>query len=588
MEDPTNCSPAVHGGDEKVPTRKFKQNSFLDVKSPTAIKILSRVVVLTNNGSQPCVYSTQQIVKDFKCSTKTVFRALNELEDKGFIQRNQVATQEAVNVRSISVTALTLDRLVGKSLPAPNSANSSLVDQNAQPRQVNQAESADNTAKGNQTGLADQTDQANQVDHAHSFLGAPAKAESAESEQSATTEATACASVTSPNTAHGSTCTLPAEQQEQAYNDKALVPSKLAVAVKASGKVRAMANFTDLYDWSSSGKEGVTRFDFSAAMYKLLRSQKGSFIINGQPANLRYDFTALRERISSQREYNEPWVCYFSKEINKPDYATAIDFAWRDRLIEFMIFDELCNYQDQMFQRTFLFSNRDLLEWDKYDLEQITKRFAMCQSSILFNVLGSVLSYTFGPYTYWDDEEVLGGDLRWAAPWFIERILKTYHPTENGPANYISTCMRQEVLKILSDPKTYRKAIDSVAVELYINLKEQSGVFANIALNPRRFKFPGYYPNNRKSGNRMLYAGLNYTHFAMPFRLSYPYLLYRKGFMVQYLAHYDYMGVEADTNAIAILRELGSSDLIREQWQAFVNLYKADYPFLTKVEFENV
>lgn len=96
-----------------------------------------------------------------------------------------------------------------------------------------------------------------------------------------------------------------------------------------------------------------------------------------------------------------------------------------------------------------------------------------------------------------------------------------------------------------------------------------------------------YYPSSLDSLHEMLNAGIDESITINPIRLSYPYLLFRKIYLVCKKANYEERGVNADAMAVKLLRLISGSKQVSEQWQAFVALCGADYPFLTKLECKN-
>ena len=72
--------------------------------------VLARLILLTQNGTQPCVYTTTTAAAEFRVNEKTIRRILNKLQDLGFISTALVNdTPFGSNVRQITLDPAKLD-----------------------------------------------------------------------------------------------------------------------------------------------------------------------------------------------------------------------------------------------------------------------------------------------------------------------------------------------------------------------------------------------------------------------------------------------------------------------------------------------
>ena len=95
----------------KAPSRNLNPLKFMDF-APSELKLFSRLVVLTKDGTQPCVYTNKQAVTDLKITEATLRDAFKRLQAKGYITAEHTTTAFGANTRVVKLTQTGLDRLL--------------------------------------------------------------------------------------------------------------------------------------------------------------------------------------------------------------------------------------------------------------------------------------------------------------------------------------------------------------------------------------------------------------------------------------------------------------------------------------------
>ena len=355
------------------------------------------------------------------------------------------------------------------------------------------------------------------------------------------------------------------EQEGQAQGKQEQV-AQTAQAGKAQG-------------WSSSDKEGTTRFDFADKLKSLGLEVS---VIDGKPSDLRYDFTWLQDRLSSNAKHDYKGVCQFAMK----DGAAGIPYEWIHRFAEFVIVNEMANHSDQLFKTP--------ESCDKYNKELVTEFFARNQSGILFTVIGSRWGAEWGPYfTEVDSVDEFSGqiehdiyDVYWAGKEFVKQALYNFNLGDrSNPVKYLTRAVLYEVRNILRDPAAYQKAVKAVASEFFFNCRAQRWI--NSLHYGGEEYLRCYYPVSDYDMHRMLYEPARGQKIKM--RFTYPYMLVRKWFTVFRASGYEDGGGDwSDDKSRKLLYAIGHDEFNRTQWEECVKVFGAEYPFLTKLEYENV
>lgn len=552
----------------KAPSRNLNPLKFMDF-APSELKLFSRLVVLTKDGTQPCVYTNKQAVTDLKITEATLRDAFKRLQAKGYITAEHTTTAFGANTRVVKLTQTGLDRLLsagevqrpeGDSDPVTNPTTNPAITPTNNPT-TNPTNTPTSTPTNTPTNPPLENGLNMPLNEASRSMTVRVRSMINEFEQRSHSPSNSSLSSSGPSGSDQ----LANEQEGQAQGKQEQV-AQTAQAGKAQG-------------WSSSDKEGTTRFDFADKLKSLGLEVS---VIDGKPSDLRYDFTWLQDRLSSNAKHDYKGVCQFAMK----DGAAGIPYEWIHRFAEFVIVNEMANHSDQLFKTP--------ESCDKYNKELVTEFFARNQSGILFTVIGSRWGAEWGPYfTEVDSVDEFSGqiehdiyDVYWAGKEFVKQALYNFNLGDrSNPVKYLTRAVLYEVRNILRDPAAYQKAVKAVASEFFFNCRAQRWI--NSLHYGGEEYLRCYYPVSDYDMHRMLYEPARGQKIKM--RFTYPYMLVRKWFTVFRASGYEDGGGDwSDDKSRKLLYAIGHDAFNRTQWEECVKVFGAEYPFLTKLEYENV
>lgn len=576
----------------KAPSRNLNPLKFPGV-TPVAFRVLSRLIVLTKDGTQACVYTNAQAMTDLGLPEGSAKRAFSVLLNGGYISSNRTNSAFGINARQVQLTEKTIallakssDQLDGSDQQKSGSSSDQSSDHLGG---SDQSKSGSSSAKGSdQVGI----NSGSSSDRLSSTDGVGMQATEAprlrklnneeinESEQRSHSPSNSSLSSSGPSGSDQ----LANEQEAQAQEGQASQAQNEQEG-QAQGKQEQVAQTAQAgqagqaQGWSSSDKEGTTRFDFADKLKSLGLEVS---VINGKPSDLRYDFTWLQGRLSSNAKHDYKGVCQFAMK----DGAIGIPYEWIHRFAEFVIVNEMANHSDQLFKAP--------ESCDKYNKELVTEFFARNQSGILFTVIGSRWGAEWGPYfTEVDSIDEFSGqiehdiyDVYWAGKEFVKQALYNFNLGDrSNPVKYLTRAVLYEVRNILRDPAAYQKAVKAVASEFFFNCRAQRWINSLHCGGEEYLRC--YYPVSDYDMHRMLYEPARGQKIKM--RFTYPYMLVRKWFTVFRASGYEDGGGDwSDDKSRELLYAIGHDAFNRTQWEECVKVFGAEYPFLTKLEFENV
>ena len=570
--------------EQKAPSRNLNPLKFMDF-APSELKLFSRLVVLTKDGTQPCVYTNKQAVTDLKITEATLRDAFKRLQAKGYITAEHTTTAFGANTRVVKLTQTGLDRLLsagevqrpeGDSDPVTNPTTNPAITPTNNPT-TNPTNTPTSTPTNTPTNPPLENGLNMPLNEASRSMTVRVRSMINEFEQRSHSPSNSSLSSSGPSGSDQ----LANEQEAQAQEGQASQAQNEQEG-QAQGKqeqVAQTAQAGQAQDWSSSDKEGTTRFDFADKLKSLGLEVS---VINGKPSDLRYDFTWLQGRLSSNAKHDYKGVCQFAMK----DGAIGIPYEWIHRFAEFVIVNEMANHSDQLFKAP--------ESCDKYNKELVTEFFARNQSGILFTVIGSRWGAEWGPYfTEVDSIDEFSGqiehdiyDVYWAGKEFVKQALYNFNLGDrSNPVKYLTRAVLYEVRNILRDPAAYQKAVKAVASEFFFNCRAQRWINSLHCGGEEYLRC--YYPVSDYDMRRMLYEPARGQKIKM--RFTYPYMLVRKWFTVFRASGYEDGGGDwSDDKSRELLYAIGHDAFNRTQWEECVKVFGAEYPFLTKLEFENV
>ena len=572
----------------KAPSRNLNPLKFMDF-APSELKLFSRLVVLTKDGTQPCVYTNKQAVADLKITEATLRDAFKRLQAKGYITAEHTTTAFGANTRVVKLTQTGLDRLLsasevqrpeGDSDPVTNPTTNPAITPTNNPT-TNPTNTPTSTPTSTPTNTPTNPLLENglnmPLNEAPRSMTVRVRSMINEFEQRSHSPSNSSLSSSGPSGSDQ----LANEQEAQAQEGQASQAQNEQEG-QAQGKqeqVAQTAQAGQAQDWSSSDKEGTTRFDFADKLKSLGLEVS---VINGKPSDLRYDFTWLQGRLSSNAKHDYKGVCQFAMK----EGAIGIPYEWIHRFAEFVIVNEMANHSDQLFKAP--------ESCDKYNKELVTEFFARNQSGILFTVIGSRWGAEWGPYfTEVDSIDEFSGqiehdiyDVYWAGKEFVKQALYNFNLGDrSNPVKYLTRAVLYEVRNILRDPAAYQKAVKAVASEFFFNCRAQRWINSLHCGGEEYLRC--YYPVSDYDMHRMLYEPARGQKIKM--RFTYPYMLVRKWFTVFRASGYEDGGGDwSDDKSRKLLHAIGHDEFNCTQWEECVKVFGAEYPFLTKLEFENV
>ena len=559
--------------EQKAPSRNLNPLKFMDF-APSELKLFSRLVVLTKDGTQPCVYTNKQAVTDLKITEATLRDAFKRLQAKGYITAEHTTTAFGANTRVVKLTQTGLDRLLsagevqrpeGDSNPVTNPTTNPAITPTNNPT-TNPTNTPTSTPTNTPTNPPLENGLNMPLNEASRSMTVRVRSMINEFEQRSHSPSNSSLSSSGPSGSDQ----LANEQETQAQEGQAQGKQEQVAQTAQAGKAQG---------WSSSDKEGTTRFDFADKLKSLGLEVS---VIDGKPSDLRYDFTWLQERLSSNAKHDYKGVCQFAMK----DGAAGIPYEWIHRFAEFVIVNEMANHSDQLFKTP--------ESCDKYNKELVTEFFARNQSGILFTVIGSRWGAEWGPYfTEVDSVDEFSGqiehdiyDVYWAGKEFVKQALYNFNLGDrSNPVKYLTRAVLYEVRNILRDPAAYQKAVKAVASEFFFNCRAQRWI--NSLHYGGEEYLRCYYPVSDYDMHRMLYEPARGQKIKM--RFTYPYMLVRKWFTVFRASGYEDGGGDwSDDKSRKLLYAIGHDAFNRTQWEECVKVFGAEYPFLTKLEYENV
>ena len=565
--------------EQKAPSRNLNPLKFMDF-APSELKLFSRLVVLTKDGTQPCVYTNKQAVTDLKITEATLRDAFKRLQAKGYITAEHTTTAFGANTRVVKLTQTGLDRLLsagevqrpeGDSDPVTNPTTNPAITPTNNPT-TNPTNTPTNPPLENGLNMPLNEAPRSMIVRVRSMIN--------EFEQRSHSPSNSSLSSSGPS--GSDQLANEQEGQEQEGQASQAQSEQEGQASQAQGKqeqVAQTAQAGQAQGWSSSDKEGTTRFDFADKLKSLGLEVS---VINGKPSDLRYDFTWLQGRLSSNAKHDYKGVCQFAMK----EGAIGIPYEWIHRFAEFVIVNEMANHSDQLFKAP--------ESCDKYNKELVTEFFARNQSGILFTVIGSRWGAEWGPYfTEVDSIDEFSGqiehdiyDVYWAGKEFVKQALYNFNLGDrSNPVKYLTRAVLYEVRNILRDPAAYQKAVKAVASEFFFNCRAQRWINSLRCGGEEYLRC--YYPVSDYDMHRMLYEPARGQKIKM--RFTYPYMLVRKWFTVFRASGYEDGGGDwSDDKSRELLYAIGHDAFNRTQWEECVKVFGAEYPFLTKLEFENV
>lgn len=557
----------------KAPSRNLNPLKFMDF-APSELKLFSRLVVLTKDGTQPCVYTNKQAVTDLKITEATLRDAFKRLQAKGYITAEHTTTAFGANTRVVKLTQTGLDRLLsagevqrpeGDSDPVTNPTTNPAITPTNNPT-TNPTNTPTSTPTNTPTNPPLENGLNMPLNEASRSMTVRVRSMINEFEQRSHSPSNSSLSSSGPSGSDQ----LANEQEAQAQEGQAHGKQEQVAQTAQAGQAQ---------DWSSSDKEGTTRFDFADKLKSLGLEVS---VINGKPSDLRYDFTGLQGRLSSNAKHDYKGVCQFAMK----EGAIGIPYEWIHRFAEFVIVNEMANHSDQLFKAP--------ESCDKYNKELVTEFFARNQSGILFTVIGSRWGAEWGPYfTEVDSIDEFSGqiehdiyDVYWAGKEFVKQALYNFNLGDrSNPVKYLTRAVLYEVRNILRDPVAYQKAVKAVASEFFFNCRAQRWINSLHCGGEEYLRC--YYPVSDYDMHRMLYEPARGQKIKM--RFTYPYMLVRKWFTVFRASGYEDGGGDwSDDKSRKLLYAIGHDEFNRTQWEECVKVFGAEYPFLTKLEYENV
>lgn len=557
----------------KAPSRNLNPLKFMDF-APSELKLFSRLVVLTKDGTQSCVYTNKQAVADLKITEATLRDAFKRLQAKGYITAEHTTTAFGANTRVVKLTQTGLDRLLstgevqrpeGDSDPVTNPTTNPAITPTNNPT-TNPTNTPTSTPTNTPTNPPLENGLNMPLNEASRSMTVRVRSMINEFEQRSHSPSNSSLSSSGPSGSDQ----LANEQEAQAQEGQAQGKQEQVAQTAQAGQAQG---------WSSSDKEGTTRFDFADKLKSLGLEVS---VINGKPSDLRYDFTWLQGRLSSNAKHDYKGVCQFAMK----EGAIGIPYEWIHRFAEFVIVNEMANHSDQLFKAP--------ESCDKYNKELVTEFFARNQSGILFTVIGSRWGAEWGPYfTEVDSVDEFSGqiehdiyDVYWAGKEFVKQALYNFNLGDrSNPVKYLTRAVLYEVRNILRDPAAYQKAVKAVASEFFFNCRAQRWINSLHCGGEEYLRC--YYPVSDYDMHRMLYEPARGQKIKM--RFTYPYMLVRKWFTVFRASGYEDGGGDwSDDKSRKLLYAIGHDEFNRTQWEECVKVFGAEYPFLTKLEFENV
>ena len=610
--------------------RALKGIDFLDLNKDE-ITILGRLTVLTKDGTQECVYTNKQMLKEFGFNHSKANRIIKTLADKGYINLRRSMSAFGNGVRIIS---LSLRLLISRKESTSNAfgqfaarvAATSASASAPTPAVVDAKVSAFQAVVDAQS-LAATKEVADHlsISSACSPVVAPASAPDSTPAQSSTkahesvflatsvvqekvsVENGATAIVCVANNAAGTSISeCLAKEHQSVQQVQSAAASTFAVAPVTAPQTAVIAATTTTTAATTTPvvrAKSVTantaalpptvvdtcKFDFTSIM-----RARGlpSLNVGGLETEPRFDFTGLAQQLNS----NHVRECHFA--YGWPEFCST----WAQPFFLFTVLDEICYHADEMFACP--------EDCPCYNLSELASFIKTHQQGLLFFILSARYGY---------EEEQPDGSDEWQRVYaeagvpicytgklLIYRILSSYKLGKSknpSPLPFIKSVILRQCMEILSNYQECNKLFQNFISEIYKNAAAQRWARSTPLLSAMVKDNPAYYEkrlalyfpvytNGFNSWYDFTWASADGMRASFPMRLTYPFLLMRKLGGLDHIADYNRGGTaRADRITRKVNFDLGHTPAVERSWEQFVALHGDKYPFLIKLAergYENI
>lgn len=490
----------------------------------SAFLLLSRLMVLTKDGAQDCIYNNDQSEKELGLSSPTTWRAFKQLEAKGLVSLAFETTPLGPNSRIVTLNSAKVKSAASNTLAA-----------------APKADAADTSVSANAASTA-----------------MPATALYTASVSSAAPVTTA---VTAPQSL---LCDLPSDEEDaKHFASRRFTEDDWIKIIKtdpADPLVRRYARYqARRFIVPNSAQmichQELYRFDFADA---LAAQGIGPIRFGSSEPTTVVNFTEFAEYMSAANATDKPNY-----------YDTAAFVKWLEKYYQFCVMTEISYYSDQLFSKPELCDNTNL--------EKIKRFFGQHQQG-LFPV---VMAPIFGQ-DYVDGPE--GEDYWYCSEGLWRCISAKYTPrVSQSPVKYLTSCVIRQFLECIADQSSYRKSFAAFSRQFErFALCQRWNSDASLALQRDQFVTQHYYPlplnqlldiDGVKISFRVTYPLLLLRKAYM----SYSAAGLHEWYTERNLAH-----------CRDLIKMAATDPDVKMQWDAFKAFHCHDYPFLNKLEAANV
>lgn len=492
------------------------------------LKILCRLVVLTKNGTQACIFNNDQLPA-LSLSDRTATRVFKQLADKGYLQVEYKTTPLGPNSRVVTLNNAKVVYSEQDAAPTTPKAEAPVTIAIAAP--VLETVTPKPVAPLYTASIPANDAPATVVTDAQSLL-----CDKPGDEDDAKFFATRCFTEdvwqkiinTDPND--------PLVRRYARYQARRLIAPNSA----------QMLCHQELY-----------HFDFTDAL-----AARGFGPIrfgNSEPTAV-VDFTEFAEYMSADNATDKPNY-----------YDTSVFRPWMEKYYRFCIMTEISYYSDQLFSAP--------ETCDRTNLDKIKRFFGQHQQGLFPEVMAPMFGLDYVDARNGDDDYWYCSEGLWRC------ISAKYIPRANqSPVKYLTSCVIRQFLDAIADEDNYQRSFKAFLYQFsHFACCQRWNNDANLTLHGTgELITKHYYP-------LPLNQLLEIYGVKIRFRVTYPMLLMRKAVMSSSVAGLFDWYIEGNlAHCRDLIKMAATNPDVKAQWDAFKAFYCHDYPFLNKLEAANV
>lgn len=520
MKNPTNKP-------NTVPLAHLNPLHYPDL-GRSAFLLLSRLVVLSKDGTQNCIFNNEQ-GKELGLSGPTTWRAFKQLEGAGLVSVEYKTTPLGPNSRVVTLNKEKVVRSKPDAVPATPKAEAPVTIAIAAPV----------------------------LETATPKPATPLYTASAPATESSTTPVTDPLSVL---------CDQPDDEADAKYFATLCFPKPIWDRINktdpADPLVQRYARYQARRLVAPNSAQMVCHtnlyhFDFAeplAAMgYGPIR-----FGIDPNPTTV-VDFSEFAEYMSADNATTEPF-----------HYCRKVFAPWLEKYFRFCIMSEISYYSNRLFAKP--------EECPRLNMQDIKRFFITNQQGFFPTVMAPIFGTDFVEGAGPEDGHWFCSESLWRS------ISARYIPRPNqSPVPYLTQCVIRQFIDAIADPPMYGDAY-RVFEQQFMNFVkcQRWSDMARLALQKDEVLTEHYYP--------LPLSDLLETYGTrIMFRPSYPMFLMRKTVMTYHVSGlFEWYAEPCLENHYKLLKMAATDPDVKAQWDAFKAFYCHDYPFLNKLEAANV